>query len=870
MPIEDIQYVGYTPRPIIRRDLNTFAKSMETLSAHHQEAIKQRSAIENQLAQVELNAAEDEWKYNYAKSIRDKIDSAAQLGNYAGALTTAIQEGSTALSNPALLGRYKANQAYKQFQENVDKLDVTQDIKDWAKEINPYHYEDKYDDNGNIVGGSVWQSSRTPVETVDLQQLMVDAYKTVGREAGGGNTIYYMDANGNYTTDINQSVDGLPYISKGAKFERLSEDKLRQAINGAILATPGALESLKQDYDVAVWKTKKQIDADTDKSTPVITDVTDDKGFLLSQEQYTDKRIKNFTKSAAYNHVYTDTQPLAGLSTGAAKMRSKAAEAKVNLSTLPSSAFGYTTIKTDNASTMFAKANDAKQILGEIAKSYGIPYNVTDSGDDIFNQIKAKAGKDIPQQVFDAYDLWKDYNNKYNDLLENNPSIDKSKIDEYRQAIEFTSALDNKTDLAYINGNNKFKNNYINALNLIWKNNLNSINLTTDSDFAKEIITKLDGNEKDSYKKLGITIKTENNGKVTLSLDRNNYTNSYLLFNAFNSANDERSIFNKPYVNFTGKDNEGNVDLNNKNVLYLSNQFSNSYRDANNLLEKFTNDFGEQVSDIPQDFVPVSTISQEYAKNLGLKSSEIADIQEQATMALRAYIPANDPMYIGGIGETRKAIETAADRTDIMSKINTLLSSEKYKDRITIGIDKRSLGTMITVAPDPGNNKPYDEKLGNTDLSTVDGFTLYLPNAINDPIINMIKTNPSFTAKNTLYNNYASGFPSTPIGNAKLVTNDGLNYEYQTSNYSIPINEDQAAALINQEEIFRQIKGAITKDYASGTENNTKISKEDMDWIKKQVTDSYMNIFGITDINDMPEVLSDIIMDKVIDIQKGY
>ena len=867
MPIPEIEYVNYTRRPIIRKDLSTFAKSMETLTARHQEAIKQRSAIENQLAQVELNAAEDEWKYDYAKSIRDKIDNEAELGNYAGALTTAIQEGATALTNPALLGRYRANQAYKQFQSDVDKLKVSQDIKDWAKKINPYHYEDKYDDEGNIIGGSVWTPNRTPVESVNLQDLMVNAYKTVGREAGGGNTIYYMDANGNYTTDINKSVDGLPYISKGTKFERLSEDKLREAINGAILATPGAIESLKQDYDVEVWKTRKQIDNDDDPSTPIITDVTDDKGVLLTEEQYNKKRIDKFIKSSVYNHVYTTNEPLAGLSTGAAKMRSKLQSSKVNLSTLPSSAFGYTTLKIDNASTMFSKANNAKQVLGEIAKTYGIQYNPNDSGDDIFNQIKAKAGKNIPQQVFDAYDLWKDYNNKYNYLINNNPLADKTKIDEYRQAIEFTSALDNGIDLAYISGNNKFKNDYINRLNKIWGNDVKNLNLTVTSNFAKEILAKLDGNEKDSYKKLGITLKTENDGRVTISLDRNNYINTYLLYEAVKNAQEERGLFKNISVahSITNTNNE-RKSIPTSFVGALS-QFRLIRNNANSLLEDFTNEYSEEVNNIPQDFVPVTTISQEYAKNLGLKASEIEDIQEQAAMALRAYIPTNDPMYIGGVGETRKYVDTATDRVDIMSKLNTLLSSNKYKNRITIGIDKRSLGTMITVAPDPGNEKAYDEELGNTGLSTKDGFTIYLPNAINDPIINMVKTNPGFVAKNTLYTNYASGFPITPIGEDKLITNDGLNYTYDTRKYSIPVTEEQAAALLNQEEIFRKIKGAITQDYIA---TGKPITKEDKDWIKKQVIDAYKSSFGITNDTDIPDEIYDIIMDKVIDIQRGY
>ena len=151
MAIEDIKTINYTPRPIVRKDINSFARGMEQLTARHKEAILQRSAVDDVFSKLELNPAEDEWKFNYGQQVKSKIDDAAQLGNYAGALSTAITAGRESINNPALLGRLRANMNYKKYQEELDSANINTDVKDYYKELNPYKYEDKYDDKGNII-----------------------------------------------------------------------------------------------------------------------------------------------------------------------------------------------------------------------------------------------------------------------------------------------------------------------------------------------------------------------------------------------------------------------------------------------------------------------------------------------------------------------------------------------------------------------------------------------------------------------------------------------------------------------------------------------------------------------------------------------
>ena len=295
--------LGRVPtRPVVRRDLSAFATALDKIDTNSKAAIEKRSAIDLALSQIELNPSEDEWKYNYAKRIRDSIDAYARYGDYSQALNAATMAASTAVSSPELVGRVRAQQSYKNFVEQTNKrTDIDQDTKDWAlaQPQNQYHYSDIYDNSYNIVGGSEWKAGRTPVATPDLTQALKLVKDWTAADRGGNVEVAYVDANGNITSDISQGVYGMAY-KKGGTWERVPVSKLREAWDAVLNSTPGLRAGLQQDYDVALWKYNKM--TPEEKAMNLDSNIADADGRIYSPEQYLENRVSPAFKAMSYNN----------------------------------------------------------------------------------------------------------------------------------------------------------------------------------------------------------------------------------------------------------------------------------------------------------------------------------------------------------------------------------------------------------------------------------------------------------------------------------------------------------------------------------------------------------------------------------------
>ena len=291
-------------QPIIRRNLDAYAKAIDKLDARHEEAIKQKTALDVAFSQLDMNEAEDEWKNQLRNQMQAEIDNAAMFGNYASAYDQAVMSAGKLLSNPAVIGRIRANAQYKEAKKLVDsRNDIGQTTKDRWTEQNPYYYEDKYDDNGNVVGGSKWTPNWTPVTTVDLTDIYAKVKQFVAAEAGGGNKVVMLDENGNPTEDMTKGFYGMAY-SIGAKYERVPEEKLRAAFEAVFRQTPGAMESVMQDRDDRIWEYMKS--DDKGKQAFIGSDILNDSGAIKSPQDYLADRVNPVLKTMAYNHVYTE------------------------------------------------------------------------------------------------------------------------------------------------------------------------------------------------------------------------------------------------------------------------------------------------------------------------------------------------------------------------------------------------------------------------------------------------------------------------------------------------------------------------------------------------------------------------------------
>lgn len=299
-------------RPISRIDLQAFSTALDKIDTKSREALEKKGAIEAALAQLEMNPQEDKFKQQYIQSIKDQINSYAQFGDYSQALDAATELAGSALSNPMILGRVRAQAAYKQFTDTINKRqDISQDTKNWALAQNPYNYKDTFDEHGNVIGGNEWTSAINPVSTPDLNKILMEVKQAVVTHHGSSDgAVKFVDANGQLTDDVSQGVFGLAY-QKGSEWTYVDEKEVREILDSVIKSTPDAAAGLQQDYDVALWKYNNM--TDKQKAENVDSFITTD-GKLLNPTEYLEKRIKGFVKGISYRDVSTTTKYGDGMS----------------------------------------------------------------------------------------------------------------------------------------------------------------------------------------------------------------------------------------------------------------------------------------------------------------------------------------------------------------------------------------------------------------------------------------------------------------------------------------------------------------------------------------------------------------------------
>lgn len=174
------QGFAFTPQ---QEDMSLLQRSIDKLDERKEKTDQQRGAILSAINKLNLNQAEDKWKYDYANRIKAKIDSAIQFGDYSNALEVATNLARTADSTPEVLGRVRANEQYEKEiqlqQARRDKGDISNATYNWWLKQNPYKYQDTYDNNGNIVGGSNYEPSFRPVNDINWASAAMAAFKLI-------------------------------------------------------------------------------------------------------------------------------------------------------------------------------------------------------------------------------------------------------------------------------------------------------------------------------------------------------------------------------------------------------------------------------------------------------------------------------------------------------------------------------------------------------------------------------------------------------------------------------------------------------------------------------------------------------------------
>lgn len=321
---------GYVPQRVpVRSNLEALSQALNKIDERSDKAIQQKSAITNAIGQLKLNAAEDKWKYDYAKRIEQKINEAAQYGDYSRALDVATELAGSATSSPEVIGRIRANEAYEKKKGEVESLANSGVISGLTKERwlaqNKYSYEDIRDENGNIVGGTDWKAGWDPVKKVDMSRLVTlagqlaapvkratssSSQHSVSDEQGVGN-------GGTSTPASLRSVKTGYSTSSGSSFQRetLTKEKIDEVYNKLFALDGDNMNALIQQYDDIKWKVnqlKDELSTTTDPEKRKSLqdsidafgdDIYDSNGQPLKVKEYMLSKIGVITKDMAYDNT---------------------------------------------------------------------------------------------------------------------------------------------------------------------------------------------------------------------------------------------------------------------------------------------------------------------------------------------------------------------------------------------------------------------------------------------------------------------------------------------------------------------------------------------------------------------------------------
>lgn len=825
-------------------DLNTLGNTFNTLEQGHKEAIKTASNLQAEMAKLNLNEAENEWRQQKISEIQQLVDNNTVFGNSAAALDDIVIKAGNLASDAGMIGRLQAQKDYTDFKNRVinDKT-LPEDYKEYFLEKNPYYYKDIVDEEtGKVISGTKWSPTTSPTAVVDLSSLISKGLQWAARESGSYNQVRWLDKNGNPTTNPNEVFDGEYYDDTTHAFEKLDRSKIEAGIRAAIESTPGAKESLQQDYDIALWKHKKAINATKGKYN-IVSDVTDDNGITLSPQQYLNKRISPALYAAEYYNTTRKTTYGNGLKTY--KAAEQAAETAKN--------------NTETNEDYFKKigaASDTKPIT--------IKYNATSEligkkqniQNDLYNLFKVATGRDINVDMTNAStNGWKNSLNRAYLILKNNGATEQQLIDfkikshelirEYNETTMNYDMLtrdlnDNDKELAdYIsrmqNGGNFNPNNpYDNALLKHIENIYGDTGEYYDVSFSNtnqynQLVQILNGNDnKDNLINIGFTTgRKEVNGQSVnyIRLPKKYYQNMLLLANGTNAVTKGNlngvsiQILDSDY-NSIMPDIKSGLSASAKSrvlathhmlpneLIRLSTDFTKQQEKINNKMDNY------QEITIGHQSLPGEMFYETYLMHL-YDTGQIDEKQYNHRLKIQqnelrrkaiSHGYGNTLMYAIEQDEqygTLKEINNTKDREDIGNEIVTAIGNNKAVFNSAHNPFLGS-GTNITI---------YSKLDANGDPTGI-AKTYFIPGLITDEAQQAFEENEYTKASDYIakadalgyVTNLSESFETPTLGAQQLISNRNNIFTYKKGNTSININREQAVDIYSAMNEYRDIQ----------------------------------------------------------------
>ena len=511
-------------------DLNVLARTYNTLEQGHQQAIQTKSQIDAQLAQLDLNEAEDAWRQEQLNKVRNALTENMQYGNAYSSLDDIVGTYGDITSSPGMIGRLRAQQDYKAYMDNLDKrTDLSEDYKNYYRAINKYNYQDITDKNGNVIGGSKWTPIDKEVSEIPMNQILNQALQWAAKEQGGGSQTRWLDANGKVTDDITKSVTGEIYSHSKGQWQRLSKAKLAEAVKAVIENTPGAKASLDQDYKIAKWK------YDQNGSNP---DITDKNGILLTPEQYLAKRIDPFYNAATfYNQTSDTTYGEAWKAQLALSKQAGSGSSAQRKQAIDNLTYKGTPVRIDNFMPAQAQAEITtnRQSIAGLLTKYNPDINIDLSTADT-DVIRNSIMSNISNPTDRAYAL-----SYLNDIIDNQEYINNLKVGKSQDNIDGFDTYNSIISLSDL-PSNKYSDTYSKYVNQIFGDSSAIRQYFNNDDVYNSFINALGGEKKAAS--LGIRFGSDGNGYRYAELPKDYHKSIYSFGKAVKEAEDTRNPLN--------------------------------------------------------------------------------------------------------------------------------------------------------------------------------------------------------------------------------------------------------------------------------------------------------------------------------------
>lgn len=844
------QYIArdYVPRV----DLQTLGSTFNTLEEGHQAAVKAASDLEAAVAQMDMNEAEDDFKQQLISEIRDTIDQNTLYGNSYGALDNLVQQAGNIQSDGRVIGRLRNQAAKKEYDAKVDAMAIPDGMKQMYKEQNPYYYEDGGVDakTGRVLPGELWKPITSPVTTVADTEIQRYALQIAAKDAGGGERISFLDANGNETYDPSKSADGAFYRKVGTKYERLPEDKIRKAYQVAIDSIPGARDSLSQDYDYATYQYDKLIEDARQKGgdiTPYLPGYTDKNGNVYSEEQWLSNKINNFAEAAAYNHAYSTVDFGDALQNRRTMQRAQIAgggngQAPQSLDFIGSVDLGTYEVEQNAYSSALKARNTASKsgldIINRIASDKFKETYIGDIQDRLIREGKAKGPGTAAQYIINTYGQnltaaeKATLTNAFTTSWRANEQV-KTMLKAAGADADALRFSDNINTQEWTN-DNKYGKAIIAHLNDVF-----SRNKQVDYEIGKDVFDVLTRLYKvNDLREVGINYTKNSNDIYTVTFTPDN-RNLMPKFDSYVAKADAQvgGTFGRWLTKaFTGNAASGNyvVHFRKKDGSTATRNISGGGQTA--LLYERGEEAAANIQDKVGGFTGtknligtnISTPGEAYWMDIGAQTgmtgSEIRANQETCRKRVDAAIAAGNlaggQVYLVGNPEDISSPRRFSKQLSNATELNLLLQHMYSVDPNNInrvyspGDDQMPEGFYFSfTVPANDKNKITEDYRGQT-------INMYVTGAIDDGSNYDINDNPRYVAQNFVGTSKATGAPienfgyTRSLGDTRLSINNDYTFNSNLFGKSVKLNEQQAEfvteQLIRLEQMKMQVPNLLT------------------------------------------------------------